>query len=98
MDSGPKGARGVVVDAAAITTPLDPYLSLHALAAYSGLSVRKLRALLVEPARPLPCFRVGSKLLVRRSDFDTWIAAYRCVGRQHLDQLVADVVAELKSR
>ena len=50
---------------------LDPYLSLVGLAGYSGLSVRKLRAHLADVMHPLPCYRVGGKILVRRSEFDT---------------------------
>ena len=58
--------------------PKDGYMSLRALAAnYSGLSVRTLRAYLSHPTRPLPHFRVGGKILVRRSEFDAWVAQFR---------------------
>jgi excisionase family DNA binding protein len=53
------------------------YLDLQALAAYSCCSVRWLRDRLVERAHPLPHHRVGGKLLVKREDFDQWIAQYR---------------------
>ena len=59
------------------TTEFDPFLPLRALAAYSGLSVRKLRNHLDDAGHPLPCYRVGGKILVRRSEFDAWMAAYR---------------------
>jgi excisionase family DNA binding protein len=75
--------------------PLDPFLSLKALAAYSGLSVRKLRDCLDDPRHPLPDYRVGGKILVRRSEFDAWIAAYRRVGDTVVDRIVAAVMAEL---
>ena len=39
-----------VVEGVAVTLPLDPYLSLKALASYSGLSVRKLREALTDPS------------------------------------------------
>lgn len=42
-----------VVEGVAVTLPLDPYLSLKALASYSGLSVRKLREALTDPSHPL---------------------------------------------
>jgi len=47
---------------------LDPYLSLKALADYSGLSARTLRNLIEKlPAEALPVYRVmEGKLLVRR--------------------------------
>ncbi len=78
-----------------LTVPLDPYLPLTALAGYAGLSVRKLRDFLVDPLRPLPCYRVGGKLLVRRSEFDTWIAAYRQRGREDLDRVVTEMLRDL---
>jgi hypothetical protein len=74
---------------------LDPYLSLVGLAGYSGLSIRKLRAHLAEVAHPLPCYRVGGKILVRRSEFDAWMATYRQRGRVDVDRLVNEVVREL---
>jgi len=60
-----------------VSVPLDPYLPLRALASYSGLSVRRLRQLLDDRARPLPRYRVGGKILVRRSEFDQWMVAQR---------------------
>ena len=74
-----------------VTAPLDPYLGMKALASYSGLSVRKLRQLIDrDPADALPCYRVDSRVLVRRSEFDAYMAHYRISGRP-------GVVAALKS-
>jgi len=78
-----------------VSVPLDPHLSLKALATYSGLSVRKLRDCLDHPSHPLPHYRVGGKILVRRSEFDAWIAAYRRVGDPDVDQIVDDVLGGL---
>jgi excisionase family DNA binding protein len=74
--------RGIVAERVVVSTPLDPFLSLRALAAYSGLSVRTLRGYLeLAPHEALPCYRVGGKILVRRSAFDAWIEQYRAQGR-----------------
>ena len=63
----------------------DPYLSLKALSGYCGLSVRRLRQLLeLPPAEALPCYRLGGKILVRRSEFDAWMAQYASRGRPSL--------------
>lgn len=70
----------------------DGYLPLKALAGYSGLSVRTLRGYLAHPSRPLPHYRVGGKLLVRRSEFDAWIAAFKATDGGTLDALVADLM------
>jgi hypothetical protein len=88
--------RLVVVDELVLGTALDPYLSLRALAGYSGCSVRWLRSQLGDPHTPLPCFRLpGGKILVRRSDFDGWLARYRQVGRADVTAVVDDVLRSL---
>jgi hypothetical protein len=71
-----------MVERISITAPLDPYLSLRALGQYSGLSVRKLRDLINRDAPDaLPAYRIDGRVLVRRSDYDTWAANYRISGR-----------------
>lgn len=87
--------RGVLAERVVLSSALDPFLPLRALAAYSGLSVRTLRHWLEDPAHPLPCYRIGGKILVRRSEFDTWIARHRQVGRGDVDRLVADALKDL---
>lgn len=87
--------RGILATEVVVSTPLDPFLGLRALASYSGLSVRKLRDHLDEPAHPLPCYRVGGKILVRRSEFDAWIARFRQAGRADVDRIVAEVIRGL---
>jgi hypothetical protein len=88
--------RLVVVSEQVLTTPTDPYLSLKALATYSSCSVRWLRAQLGDPHTPLPCFRLpGGKILVRRSDFDGWLARYRQVGQADVTAVVEDVLRSL---
>lgn len=78
-----------------ISTQLDPFLPLKALSSYSGLSVRKLRDYLEDPANPLPCYHVGGKIVVRRGEFDSWIAAYRHHGRRDVSAIVSDVLRTL---
>jgi hypothetical protein len=87
--------RGIIADRVVVSTELDPFLDLRALSAYSSLSVRKLRDLLEEPDRPLPCYQVGGKLLVRRSEFDAWISVLRRRGRADVDQIVTEVLRAL---
>jgi hypothetical protein len=71
-----------VVERCVLTAPADPYLSLRALAEYSGLSVRTLRTFLerTPPAQALPCYRLAGKVLVRRSDFDAFMQQFRTQG------------------
>jgi hypothetical protein len=79
------------------TVPLDPYLPLKLLSTYAGLSVRTLRGYLSNRSRPLPHFRVGGKILVRRSDFDAWVDQFRVsANATSIDSLVDDVVGALR--
>jgi len=84
-----------VISNLGISIYLDPYLSLKALASYSGLSVRKLRDYLSDPLKPLPYYRVGGKIVVRRSDFDAWIARYRMTGSAEVNKIVNEVLAKI---
>jgi hypothetical protein len=99
-----------IIETVNINTDLDPWLSLEALSKYSWLSVRSLRASLADSARSVPHFRmkephvidtkagkrrtVPGKILVRRSDFDRWMEAFRYM--LDLDKLVDEVVRDLR--
>jgi hypothetical protein len=83
--------RGVLAERVIVSTPLDPFLSLRALASYSDLSIRKLRDLLDDPLRPLPYYRIGGKILVRRSEFDAWMVRFRRT-RSNVEDVVNDVL------
>jgi hypothetical protein len=78
-----------------VSVPLDPSLSLTALATSRGLRVRQLRAGLRHPSQPLPHDRVEGKILIRRSACDAWISRDRQVGVIDGDQIVAAVLARL---
>ena len=68
------------------------YLPLRALSVYAGLSVRTLRGYLSHPARPLPHYRVGSKVLVKRSEFDAWVSGFREDVAPRVDAIVAEML------
>ena len=87
---------GPVAEGVVLSTELDPFLSLKALAGYSGISVRKLREHLTDAAHPLPHYRIGGKIVVRRSDYDAWAAQYRQVGDADLDRVVSKVLRDLR--
>jgi hypothetical protein len=83
--SEPLQARGPIVERVVVSTTLDPLLSLKALATYSSIAPRTLRQYLeLAPEDALPCYRLPGKILVRRSEFDAWIAQYRSRGRPSL--------------
>jgi hypothetical protein len=70
----------------------DAYLPVKPLAIYSGLSVRTLRSYFNHPTRPLPFYRVGGKILVRRSEFNAWVQQFRKVqNAAEFDSVVGDI-------
>lgn len=76
---------------------IDPeYLPLKALTCYSGLCVRTLRTYIAHPSRPLPHYKIGGKILVRRGEFDVWASQFRVRDQAGaVDALVNDVLAGL---
>ncbi len=91
----PAQVRGILAERVVLSSAADPFLSLRALADYSALSVRKLRDLLEDPIHPLPHYRVGGKILVRRGEFDRWIRVYRQHGREDVDAIVQEALKGL---
>lgn len=74
------------------------YFNLKTLAAYSSCSVRWLRDRLVDRVHPLPHYRVGGKLLVKRDEFDRWMEAQRVAHPSgQLTEIVESVVAQICS-
>ncbi len=90
--------RGPAAERIVLSTELDPWLPLRALAGYSGLSVRTLRDYINAPLRALPCYRIGGKVLVRRGEFDGWMAQHRWVGPRGMDEIVDAVIGPSRAR
>ncbi len=88
-----------VIEAVNITTDMDPFLSIKGLAGYASLSRRTLQDLLNAPKDPLPSFRVGGKILIRKSEFDKWMTRRRNRKAQAPAQLAAaDAQGLLRAR
>lgn len=88
-----------VIEAVSINLDLDPFLSLKGLAGYASISRRTLFDLVNDPRDPLPSYRVGTKLVVRVSEFNCWMSRRR--NRKPLDAArlaAADAAALLKAR
>ena len=88
-----------IIEAVTIQTDLDPYLSLKGLAGYASLSRRTLQDLVNNPQDPLPSYRVGGKIIVRKSEFDQWLSRRRNSKAHALTRLAAaDARALLSAR
>ena len=91
-----KGSTRTVLETGGIANVSpDAYLSLRTLAGYSGLSVRTLRDRLVHAAHPLPRYRVGGKILVKRSEFDEWMRTFRSTEHAEQRELVTTLLQSL---
>lgn len=73
----------------------DAYLPLVALADYAGLSVRTLRGYLTHPIHALPSYRIGGRILVRRSEFDAWAQQFRVAPASAIEAIVSDAMRGL---
>jgi hypothetical protein len=78
-----------------VISDADGYLPLKALAQYSGLSVRTLRSYLSRSSHPLPHFRIGGKILVKRSEYDAWAGQFRATAIDCVDAIVAETLRGL---
>ena len=70
----------------------DRYLDKREAAAYTSLSTRTLEGRLDE----IPHFRVGKKILFKKSELDHWVEQYREGSNQELDQIVDGAMESLK--
>ena len=53
------------------------YVNIKQLTNTIGLSPRTIRKWIVNPVNPIPCFRVGGKLLFEESEMTTWLEGHR---------------------
>lgn len=70
----------------------DQFFDLRGLSAYSSMGVSTLR----DHIRvDLPCFKVGGKILVKKSEFDAWMLE-KHRHKPELSSIVDDVMESLR--
>lgn len=86
--------KGTVVSVQEILAYVDRdrYLDKRQAAEYTGLSTRTLEGRLDE----IPHFRVGKKILFKKSELDQWIEKYREGGSRNLDRIADEAIESLK--
>jgi excisionase family DNA binding protein len=83
----------ILADAIVATIGLkDQYFDLEGLSTYSALKVPTLREYIKK--KKLPCFKIKGKILIRKSEFDSWLEKFRVKDR--IDDIVNDVMSDLK--
>ncbi len=70
----------------------DRYLDKKEAASYTSLSTRNLEARLSE----IPHFRVGKKILFKKSELDHWMESHREGGSHDLDKIADEAIESLK--
>jgi len=80
----------------------DRWLGIKELVEYSTLTAKTIRRHLVG-RHPIPHYRVGGRILVKRSEFDEWVKQYGSVvtpepstTRSELSERVAAAVAGIR--
>jgi excisionase family DNA binding protein len=71
------------------------WMDLRSLQQYACVSERTLRVWVHLADNPLPATQVGSKILIRRSDFDRWLEAHQ-IKQVDLGCIVDELVAGVK--
>jgi len=70
----------------------DRYMNKREAAAYTSLSTRNLEARLPE----IPHYRVGRKVLFKKSELDRWIEQFREGGAQNLDRIADEAIESIR--
>ena len=72
----------------------DRYLDLQRLSEYSSISVRTLREYLSHSDSPIPSYQIKRKILVKQSEFDSWMDRHK-VDANYTDAVVDGIVNDL---
>ena len=74
----------------------DQYFDLPGLKAYSCIPVPTLRDYIKRDG--MPCFKLRGKILVKRSEFDSWMDDHRVDSADELNGKVTEVLNRLKAK
>jgi excisionase family DNA binding protein len=75
------------------------WLGLRQVTQYADISERTVRSWIHSPVDPLPAVRVGGKILVRRSELDSWLERHRLkpLDVVNLDGIVRDLLHKVSN-
>jgi excisionase family DNA binding protein len=68
------------------------YFTVTQAASYLSMSERTVRSLLTDVVNPIPYFKKGRLIRIRRTELDRWIETYRAVNLFNIDEVVDDVL------
>ena len=71
----------------------DQFFDLRGLSAYSAMAISTLRNFI--SSGNLPAYKVGGKILIKKSEFDAWINIFRINKKQDLSNMVDDILSNI---
>jgi excisionase family DNA binding protein len=77
---------------------LREYMSVRELSEYTGICVRSLRDMLNASLNPIPAYRFGGSIKVKRSEFDEWAAKCCRSDNGKVKQLVDELLVGLNKK
>jgi excisionase family DNA binding protein len=79
--------------------PVDYFMNIKTLSRYSGISVRKIKDLIRHPDYPLPAYKVGGSIKIKKSEFETWLNKFRLTPEKstNVNEIVNDVMLSYQS-
>lgn len=86
-----RGQRAMPIDSRA------EWLCLRQVTRYAAVSEKTVRGWIHRPIDPLPAVQPGGKILIRRSELDTWLGRRRLKSplRVDVDAIVRSTLREL---
>ena len=80
---------------AGVANIIREFFSVKELAAYSGLGERTIRDRINAATNPIPCYRIGGAIRIKRSEFEQWMTQFCRVDNNRLDNLVNEIMTDL---
>lgn len=71
------------------------FFSVKELSLYSGICERTLRDLINASTDPIPHYRFGGSIKIKRSEFDDWAAKYCRIDNGRVDRLVNGILTDM---
>ena len=68
------------------------YFTVNGAALYLSMSERTIRSCLTDPLDPIPHFRKGRMIRIRRSELERWFENHRAVDLIEIDKLVDELI------
>lgn len=79
-------------------TIIREYFSIKELSLYCGLGERTLRDLINCSITPIPCFRFGRAIRVKKEEFDQWAKSFCRNDNDKIDKIVDELMRDLGIR